>query len=280
MHIFSRPSSRQPSTFALRGVTCVCLMALMTALGACSTSPDARPMTRSISGGEIQSGDGTDLNAGLRLAEASRKGGDSDTAVEMYRKLLRRFPNDPQVLQGLGDSLMDANALEEARVAYQQLLGQQANSTEAVIGLGRVALRQHDGKEAERQFSAALIRTPTNRVARNGLAVAYDLQDRHTEAEDIYRALLTERPDDMAARNNLGLCLALQGREKDAIALFLQVSDSPSAPAQLRHNLALAYGLNGNGDLAEEIDRMDLPPTAVMGNRAFYDQARTAISVQ
>lgn len=219
-------------------------------------------------------------NNNLQVAEVALQGNDYDQAINIYRGLVQKYPDQVEPAIGLGNALLQAGAIDEALSRFSDSAKQFPNNPLPQIGLGKVFLRKHQASDAEEHFSLALTIDPANSVARNGFAVSYDFQGKHIGAEEIYRAMLEEHPDDMVAKNNLGLNLILQKRYQEAISLLTAAQDSPTATPQIRDNLALAYGLSGDITTAGKINRLSLSPTDTDQNEKFYKLHSTSQAPQ
>lgn len=217
---------------------------------------------------------GTSLETSLRLALATRTGGDVDTAIMLYRNLAQSNPQSIDVLLGLGDALFDARSYAESMETYGHAQQLDPDHEGSWLGMGRVNLAQHQPAEALTNFARVLQLNPASLSALNGSGVAHDLLGNPQVAEAYYRRALQVQPTNRAARNNLGLSLALAGRHLEAVDVLGELVQEPGLPAKIRHNLALAYGLAGDRDAATRVGRMDASAREVEENLAFYDMIR------
>lgn len=212
----------------------------------------------------------------LRLAEATRQGGDLPTAANLYQQVLKRHPDNEAARLGLAETQLATGELERARLTYAEAAQRSPKAAEPLLGLARIAVMKRDLTLAETHYAQAQPLSAANDVrALYGLGVTRDMQGRHHEAQELYRRALTIQPDNAAVRSNLGLSLALSGDPRQAINLLLEIATTPSAPPQARQNLALAYGLLGNMEAAETVLANDLQRPAVQNNLHYYGYLRT-----
>lgn len=242
-----------------------CLVALT--LTACAEHNDLRDKLAAASPAD----DGT-----LRLAGATRQGGDLPTAMSLYSQVLKRHPDNETARLGLAETQLAAGELERARLTYAEAAQRNPKAADPLLGLARIAVMKRDLTLAETLYAQAQPLAAASDVrALYGLGVARDMQGRHREAQDLYRQALAVQPENTGVRSNLGLSLALSGDPRQAVNLLLEIATTPSAPPQARQNLALAYGLLGNMEAAETVLANDLLRPAVQNNLHYYEYLRT-----
>lgn len=242
-----------------------CALALM--LAACADHSALRDKIASASPAD----DGT-----LRMAEATRQGGDLGTAVNLYQQVLKRHPDNQAARLGLAETQLAAGEPERARLTYAEAAQRTPNSVEPLLGLARIAVMKRELTAAETYYVQAQPLADTKDIrALYGLGVTRDMQGRHQEAQELYRRALAQQPENSAVRSNLGLSLALSGDPRQAVNMLLEIATAPSAPPQARQNLALAYGLLGNMEAAETVLANDLQRPVVQNNLHYYDYLRS-----
>lgn len=211
----------------------------------------------------------------VRLAEATRQGGDLSAAANLYQQVLKRHPENMDARLGLAQTLMASGEVERARLTYAEGVKLAPQSMEPLLGLARIAVMRRDLEQADTLFTQAQKLAPDTDIrALYGLGVTRDMQGRSEEAQALYRQALAIHPEDVAVRNNLGLSLALNGDPRQAVNVLLEIATANGAPPQARQNLALAYGLIGNVEAAETVLASDLERSAVQNNLHYYDYLR------
>ena len=248
---------------------------LMTALllGACTgdmISSAARPTLGESAGGPETPGN---MVALLRVADATRNGGNLTTAAMLYRRAHEIAPWHADPLIRLGDTLNALGAHAEAAKAWREAIAAAPDDARSLRGLGDTLIALNQPRLAIRQYRDALKIGEDARVY-NGLGLASDMIGDFQGAQMYYRAGLETAPADTKLTNNLGLSLALSGDFKEAIARLEQVANAANATPRHRQNLALAYGLSGDTQRAAEIARIDLDEESVRHNLAYYTVLR------
>lgn len=206
----------------------------------------------------------------MRIADAMRAGGDTVSAVGLYKRASTLKPLESEPLHKLGQSLLDLKSYNEAAAAFRSALANNPNDAEAMRGLGNALLALDQPQLAVKQFESALALDPNDARTYNGIGVVLDMIGDHRAAQMRYRQGLAIVPDSLSLRNNLGLSLALSGDYRDAITALRPLMGHPAATVRNRQNLALVYGLAGDTDAAARVARMDLDEAAVRSNLSYY----------
>jgi Flp pilus assembly protein TadD len=124
----------------------------------------------------------------LERAVAAHQNGQFGQAENIYKKLLKSFPEHPSINAYMGHALKAQGKYESSISAYQLSV-------------------KHDPRHPE---------------TLNGLAAAYHTQGRYPEAETWYRKALEIEPRYAEAYNNLGSALQDQARPNDAVECYRQ----------------------------------------------------------
>ena len=150
----------------------------------------------------------------LSLARLSERHGQTDSAREIYKSIIKRYPNS-----------------------------QAANHR-----LGVVYAKQGQFKFAEHHLSKALETGPMTPEILTDVGYLYYLQDRLVDSEATYRRALELNPNFKSAHNNLAIALGEQGKYEESLKHFrLAVND-----AQAIANLAFIQSQMGDEDLAKQ----------------------------
>jgi Flp pilus assembly protein TadD len=176
-----------------------------------------------------------DLETAIKFAEALRKGGRAERAVEVASTGLDSNPGNRDLLRQYGLALVDA---------------------------GRSA-------EAVRPLTTLCTADPKDWRDRSALGVALDEQGRFDEARKAYKDALAIQPAEPGVLTNLGVSYLLSGDAAKAESILKQAAALPNAGPETRQNLALAVGLQGRFDEAEQLQKVDLPPALVTNNMAY-----------
>jgi Flp pilus assembly protein TadD len=249
------------------------ILALTLTLLATACASNGTQVSSGLTAGEDRLAADKSPAALIRIADATRAGGDAGSAIGLYQRAHEVAPKDPVPLARLGAAYTELRAYNEAAGAFRQAIQLAPKDAELRCGLGTVLLAIDKPELALTQLDAALALRPEPRTY-NLLGVANDLIGRHDVAQQDYADGLRLAPDNLPLRNNLGLSLALSGAFEPAIATLNAATESPKATARTRQNLALVYGLAGDSGKAASVARTDLDDASVKSNLAYYAMLR------
>jgi Flp pilus assembly protein TadD len=229
------------------------------------------------------------------LAAAYYNAGKQEDAERIWRRLLARNPNDPHVLNHLGQVHLGKQDYPQACKFFKKAVEVDPGNAEAHFNLGLAYMGMRSAGPAEAELRTAVSLTPSETTARNALGKLYLAEGRLAEAEEQFRRSVEitpsvlgytslgtidwERGDAKSAEQewrealklapndswlliSLGLACMSQGRYTEAVAYFRQAAGlKPNDP--LPHlNLGIAYGkLGQNGSAeAEYLTALSLDP--------------------
>jgi Flp pilus assembly protein TadD len=152
-----------------------------------------------------------------RAGTASFATGDFEAARASYQKAVDKNPNDPEALNGLGQSLVRLGRLEEAVAAFER----------------------------------AVASSPDTWTYRFNLARAFGLLGQWDRAIDGYREAIRLFPDDYATQYNLAMALHKKGDERGAVAAFQKAIDL--APSEPTFHISLGVSLEKLGRVADAV---------------------------
>jgi Flp pilus assembly protein TadD len=176
-----------------------------------------------------------DVDASINFAEALRKGGRAERAVEVANEALAKNPDNRPLLRTYGLAL---------------------------IASGRPM-------DAMRPLTMVAQADPADWRTRSSLGVALDEQGRFEEARQSYKQALALKPADPGVLTNLGVSYLMEGKAAEAETILKQAAALPNAGPEARQNLAMAVGLQGRFSEAEQLQKVDLPPALVANNMAY-----------
>ena len=221
-------------------------------------------------------GGGAPLDYGtlMHLGAAARAVGDLPNAVSLYRRAGSIETHAPAPFVAIGNTLLDMGQVNEALVAYSEALAREPRSPEALRGLAKTYLKTARPELAGQPLSIAYEDTPNDPKLLQLMGVADDLVGQHDEAQARYRRGLELAPGDAGLSLNLALSLALTGNYDESIIRLSPIALAANGTPWQRQTLALVYGLKGDDRSAEKLGLVDLEPSAVKGNLAYYDSLR------
>ena len=176
-------------------------------------------------------------------------------AVEIYRRLVARWPSDAALYHDLGVAAAAAGLHAEAARAEQASLALQPSNAAASNGLGLLFIEQGNTAEAVTAFERAVADDPSNATFWANLGNARRDAGDHARAEQAYRKALEHDPRSADAANGLGVLLVQQRRAADAVRWFEQALAGSPRFVEARLNMGIAYQESGNLERAREAYR-------------------------
>jgi len=161
--------------------------------------------------------------AQLGRAEALRKSGKIDAAIEAIEQLAQARPDLPLVHVTLGDTLRELDRFEEASKAYDRavaLLGEPAQGQWIIYFARGITFERTDRwPEAEADFRKALELQPDQPQVLNYLGYSYvEKHQNLDEALDMIQRAVAARPDSGYITDSLGWVFYRLGRYAEAVA--------------------------------------------------------------
>lgn len=170
---------------------------------------------------------------------ASAQIGQSEQAVEAFRKAARLNQNHPDTHNNMGNALREQGKLDDAVASYRRALALKPNYAEAHNNMS-VAL-QELGRldDAAASCQRALAFMPDYPEAHYNMGNALMEQGKLDEAVTSYRRALALRPNYANVYGNMGNALRAQGKLNDAIMCYQRAlalkPDYADAEARLLH---------------------------------------------
>ena len=160
--------------------------------------------------------------AELGRADALRRSGKNDAAIEVLEQLTETRPDLPLVFVTLGDALREMDRMDEAGAAYDKAVarfdGDQPNQW--IVYFARGITREKTGRwdEAESDFRKALELQPDQPQVLNYLGYSLvERQENLDEALEMIERAVAARPDSGYIVDSLGWVLYRLGRYTEAV---------------------------------------------------------------
>jgi arylsulfatase A-like enzyme/Tfp pilus assembly protein PilF len=198
-------------------------------------------------------------------ARALKDTGRPAQAVDLYRRLVARWPKDPMLFHDLAVAASAAGMTGEAARAERAALALQPQNAQASNGLGLLLIESGKPAEAAAAFERAVQDDPSNATFWTNLGNARRDAGDPARAEQAYRSALDRDPRSPDAGNGMGVLLVQQGRADEAIRWFEQALAGSPRFVEARLNLGIACQESGNRDRAIEQYRRvlaDAPPAS------------------
>ncbi len=178
---------------------------------------------------------------------------------------------DPAHLLERAVRLHRKGALDDARDLYQKILRDDPNNPNALHLLGLLCLAQGDSQSAESWISKAIALDSRPAEFHNSLGVVLLGQARNEEARAAFAAALERNPVDAEALNNIGNALQNLGRLDDAVLFYERAVLARENYEEAHYNLgrALQFLRRGQAALTEFRRAVEI--------RADYLKAQRAI---
>jgi arylsulfatase A-like enzyme/Tfp pilus assembly protein PilF len=185
-------------------------------------------------------------------ARALKETGRASQAVDLYRRLVSRWPGDATMYHDLALAAQAAGLRQEAMRAERAALALQPANADASNGLGLLLVQEGEKNEAVRSFERATEEDPSNTVFWTNLGNARRDADDATRATQAYTHALELDPRSADAANGMGVLLVQAHQTAQAIAWFERALAGSPRFVEARLNLGIAYQESGNRDKAIE----------------------------
>jgi predicted CXXCH cytochrome family protein len=178
----------------------------------------------------------------FELAEAYRKSGKPEKAIDMFQQTIRRKPDFWPAVQGLGATLARSGRLPEAKETLLKALPTMPENAAVLNDLGLVHIGTGETREAVDTLQKAARIDPDYPDTYNNLGGALSRMGDRAGAETAYRNALQVQPEFAEAHRNLANLLADGGNFAEAQYHFQKaVQSNPKyAVAHYEYGLALA----------------------------------------
>jgi Flp pilus assembly protein TadD len=194
----------------------------------------------------------------VRVAKKARQSGNTETAINFYKKALEINSNNVDALLGLAEAYIDTKLLDAALEYIKKAEKRRCSVDRSSHLRGKICLLFGDSDKAEKEFSKS-----TSADSLNALGAVYDGRGKHEKAQTLYRQVISKNPSYIDAYNNMGLSLMLCNKYKEAIFYLENACSLPESNALYRSNLALAYGLYGDVAKAKAMYAQDFEGKAL-----------------
>jgi tetratricopeptide (TPR) repeat protein len=155
---------------------------------------------------------------GISFAKALEKAGRVGEGEEVLRDLVRREPNNPEILDKLAESLFEQRKFGESEVVLRKVIALKPDSAEAHYNLGNSLRELQKPDAAKEAYQRAIALKPDFAMAYSNLGVLVFSQHKMAEAESAWRKAIALKPDFFPAHVNLGVLLKDQRKPEEAEA--------------------------------------------------------------
>ena len=208
------------------------------------------------------------IDQALKQAEKAKSKGNLSKAINIYKKILAKFPNNTIARVGLAEL---ARITQPHPTEVQHLIRLMQNGEFKMVAqlattitqrypnaavihniLGASFASMQQGEKAEKAYKRAISLDPTNADFHSNLAQYYQHANNHNQAIQSYKAALHFAPYDSKLYYNLGLSYQILGQVGEAISFYEKTLNlNPELPEVL-NNLGVAQQIEGNLEAACE----------------------------
>lgn len=174
----------------------------------------------------------------LDEAIALHNSGDYQRAAQIYTDLLKKAPQDPDLLHLYGLLLYQTGAAENGRNYLQQALDITPENPLYLSNMGTVLIALEEYEKAQLCYEQAIKRNPMSVDAYNGLGVIHRHCNRYPDAISCYKQATTLNPDFAEGWSNLASVLTLSGKPLEGL-------DAAKKALSIDTNLADAWNNSG-----------------------------------
>jgi superkiller protein 3 len=181
------------------------------------------------------------IMARLMLGDLYREGGDYNSAVGQYEKLVQLDPYTWSNFYKLGVTYQFLERLQDAANSYSKALKLNPDDANTNMNLGLVYLFLGNPDDAVKYAERATLLDPKSAAAFSNLGVALDARGEYSRAEAAYRHSLDIDPENATTLLNLGTNLIAQNKGSEAVDIMEQVIKMQDTPLhRKRYGDALA----------------------------------------
>jgi predicted TPR repeat methyltransferase len=193
------------------------------------------------------------LEDAIRLAILLQKHGQLDQADEIYSKVLKLDPDNPDALHYAGILAHQLGRSDDGVAMIERSLDLVPNRADCYNNLGIIFRAKGRLEEAAAAYQRAIAIDPDHANAHCNLGVLYRGQGKSSEAEAAYRTAIRLKPEHIDAYHNLGVLLASLGRTREAVVCHCKVTTLAPRHPEARRLLAMAYCTLGEPHKAVEV---------------------------
>lgn len=168
---------------------------------------------------------GLDANHELNRAYTSLMGGDTDTAIEVYKNILSTDASNQDALFGLAATYHRLGNLDKARPLYGALLQLNPQHREGLNNF-LVLVGDESPQEALPELQRLEARNPVFSPIPAQIALVLDKLGYKDEAREKMLRAIELAPDNLTYKFNLAVMLDSQGQAADATALYQLLIES------------------------------------------------------
>jgi len=210
----------------------------------------------------------------LESAQQAEKNGDFKQAVQLYKQVLEKQPDNKKILLSLADCTRRSGDNDEALALYDGLLKEDSGNLAAKEGKALALMAKGDFNAPGPLLEEVMKADGTRWKTLNALGILFTTRNMQPQAQLYFQAALKYHPGSATITNNLGLSLALSRRYDVAITTLRTAANLAAAGSAERKridmNEALVYAINGDTPAAREIAQKYYSGAELDNNMGLY----------
>ena len=213
----------------------------------------------------------------LENAKSAENKGDFSRATQLYSQLISYDKDRVAYKISYANAARRAGNTDSAIQAYEKILEKHPKHIEALEGKGIAQLANNDVPNALSSFTQVMQINSKRWKTLNALGLIFIAEGRHDDAMAYFTEALLQSPNNVSVLNNVGLTLAIQNENRDAIEALETASElvykTGGNKAQIKHidlNLAMVHGITGNMSAAKSVASRHLKGAELDNNLGFY----------
>ena len=177
----------------------------------------------------------------LTKAQNAEIARDFQTAVRLYKELLRDEPDNLEYLSAIGSNYVKANEDEKALPFYQKIIDLFPHSISAMNSMGGIFRRLKRYDESVEILKKALEENKELGTLNYTLGFTYREMGKFDEGIDCFEIVVNENPNDVLAYNHLGSIYAAKEDFEKAILIYKKGLQIDQNHPILNYNIAHSY---------------------------------------
>lgn len=208
----------------------------------------------------------------LSAAEAAMQVGEYKRAVSLYSQLSDGRKNDMRYMLRLAEATRRAGDTELAIKKYDLLLAKEPDNLDALEGKALAVMATGETVEAGRLLKQVLEKDGKRWRTLNALGILFAVKDMKDEALAYFNEAAKYSDQNPSVKNNIGLVQAMQGDETSATDTLQQAARHAQGEHRkhIELNLAMVYGISGQMMQARRIAERHLEGVALTNNLGLY----------
>ncbi|MGE0753925.1 MAG: tetratricopeptide repeat protein [Alphaproteobacteria bacterium] len=207
-------------------------------------------------------------------AKSAEQQGEWGTAVQIYKQLLDKDPDNTQYIVAMAESQRRTGDHDRAVALYDLALGKDATLLAAKEGKALALLSKGDFEQPVPLFEEVMKVDDKRWKTLNGLGILFTTRGMYKEAGQYFAKALEHSPGNTSIMNNKGLTMALDGDSSAAIDTLLQAGALAAGNGvdrkRIDMNLALVYAIAGRLEDARMVTETYYAGAQLNNNMGLY----------